>query len=230
MTNDNNAKHANALSKLTPSERRALEAYYDRASPGPRLTAQKKDGTVQISNDHPDEAIGSLMLAQELGTADLDFAGGVIGEIAELSWFGRRMSVRELNYLRSTIVGVRPQNPVQTLLAIELTINHKLFLENAKRASNATTLAERESAMQAHQKLIRNSAALAEVLDRLQSGRGQPVVHNVSISKGSQAILGNVTQVRNEQGPMAPPVAPDAEPPAAPDRPQLKRVPRRARS
>ena len=50
--------------------------------------------------------------------------------------------------------------------------------------------------MQAHHKLSRNSAALAEVLDRLQSGRGQPVVHNVSISKGSHAILGNVTQVR----------------------------------
>ena len=151
------------------------------------LVSRRKRATerLKISNDHPDEAIGLVMLAQELGTADLDFAGGVIGEIADLSWSGRRMSVSELNYLRSTIVGVRPQNPVQTLLAIELAVNHKLLLENARRASNASSLTERESFMQAHHKLSRNSAALAEVLDRLQSGRGQPVVHNVSISKGS---------------------------------------------
>ena len=87
MTSDNaNEKYEQALSKLAPSERRAIEVYNDRKSPGPRLTAEKSDGKVKISNDHPDEAIGLVMLAQELGTADLDFAGGVIGEIADLSW------------------------------------------------------------------------------------------------------------------------------------------------
>src|SRR5262245_6078300 len=198
MTNDNDIeKCKQALAKLAPSERRAIETYCDRRSPAPRLTAQKKDGKVSISNDHPDEAIGMFMLAQEFGTADLDFATGVIEEMVSLSWSGRQLSERELNYLRSMVVGMHPQNAVQTVLAIELAVNHKLYMENARRTANASSLAERESGMQAHHKLNRNSAALAEVLDRLQSGRGQPVVNNVSIGKGSQTIVGNVTQVRN---------------------------------
>jgi hypothetical protein len=227
MTSNNDIeKCKQALSKLAPSERRAIEMYCVRKSPAPRLTAENSDGKLNISNDHPDEAIGMIMLAQQLGTADLDFVGGVI---EELLLSGRGMSANELNFLWSTIVGMRPQNPVQTLLAIELAVNHKLLLENARRASNAESLEERESAMQTHHKLSRNSVALAQGLDGLQSGGGQPVVQNVSIREGSQAILGNVTQVRNEQAPVAPPVAPDAEQPAAPDRPRRKRVPKRAR-
>src|SRR5262249_12263587 len=152
------------------------------------------------------------------------FAGGVIGEIADLSWSGRQLSERELNYLRSMIVGMRPQNQVQTLRAIELAVNHRLFLENARGAANASSLAERESAMQAHNKLSRNSAALAEVLHRLQSGPRQPVVHNVSVSEGSQAIVGNVTQVRNEPPPAVAPTVPNPERPASQDRPRRERV------
>jgi hypothetical protein len=230
MTSDNDLeKCKQALAKLAPSERRAVETYCVRKSPAPRLTVENSDGKLKISNDHPDADIGMIMLAQQLGTADLDFAAGVIEEIANLPWSGRGMSVSELNYLRSTIAEMRPQTPAQTLLTVELFVNHKLLLENARRASCASSLEERESAMQAHHKLSRNSAGLAEALDRLQSGGGQPVVNNVSIREGSQAILGNLTQVRNEQVPVAPPVAPDAEPTAAPDRPRRK-VLRRARS
>src|SRR5690242_15443453 len=98
-------KYQQALSKLAPSERQAVESFNDRSSLAPRLTAQIKDGKVSISNDDPDTAIGMLKLAQALGTGDLDFALGVIHEIADLSWSGRRLSVSELNYLRSMIVG-----------------------------------------------------------------------------------------------------------------------------
>jgi hypothetical protein len=78
--------------------------------------------------------------------------------------------------------------------------------------------------MQAHHKLSRNSATLAEVLHRLQSGQGQPVVHNVSVSDGSQAIVGNVTQVRNELPPAASSAVSDPELPNSQDRSRRKRV------
>src|SRR5215475_8275740 len=159
-------RYEQALSKLAPSERQAVENFNGR-SPAPRLTAQERDGKISISNDHPDTAIGMLMLAQALGTADVDFARGVIGEIADLSWSGRQMSESELNYLRSIVVGMRPQNPVQTMLAVELAANHKLLLENARRAANANILEEHDSAIQAHHKLSRNFAALAEAIQRL---------------------------------------------------------------
>jgi len=145
------------------------------------------------------------MLAQKLGNANIDFAN--VDEIIELSSFGREVSEDELNYVLSAIVGMRPQNPMQTLLAIQMLTNHKLLLENARQAASSTTLLERESALQAHHKLNRNSATLAEVFQRLQSG-GQQAVQNVSISDGSQAIVGNVTQVRNELPPVAPPPSP----------------------
>jgi hypothetical protein len=108
------------------------------------------------------------MLAQKLGNANIDFAN--VDEIIELSSFGREVSEDELNYVLSAIVGMRPQNPMQTLLAIQMVTNHKLLLENARQAASSTTLLERESALQAHHKLNRNSATLAEVFQRLQSG------------------------------------------------------------
>jgi len=165
--------------------------------------------------------MGTLMLAQKLGNANIDFAN--VDEIIELSSFGREVSEDELNYVLSAIVGMRPQNPMQTLLAIQMVTNHKLLLENARQAASSTTLLERESALQAHHKLNRNSATLAEVFQRLQSG-GQQAVQNVSISDGSQAIVGNVTQVRNELPPVAPPAVPDPELPDSQDRPRRKRV------
>jgi len=66
--------HQEALSKLPPAERQAVQSFFDRKSP--RLKAQEKDGKISISNDHPNSALGMLMLAQALGTADVDFAGG----------------------------------------------------------------------------------------------------------------------------------------------------------
>jgi hypothetical protein len=229
MSNDKELeKCRQALDALPSSEREAVMSFARDHSRTPRLTAQKQDGKVAISNSHPDKMMGMLILAQALGTANLDFANGVIDEIIDVASFGRQMSENELNYVLSMIVGMRPQNHVQTLLAIEMVVNHRLLLENARLAANSTSLPERESAMQAHHKLSRNSGALAEVLDRLQSGRGQPVVHNVSVSDGSQAIVGNVTQVRSEQPPAAAPPVPD---PDSQNRPR-KRVPikERARS
>jgi len=148
----------------------------------------------------------------------------VIGEIADLLWSERQTSESELNYLWSIVVGMRPQNPVQTMLAVELAANHKLLLENARRAANAGVLEERESAIQAHSKLSRNSAALAEAIHRLHCAQGQQVVHNVSITEGSHAIVGNVTQMRNEPPPTAARTVSDPELPSSESRPR-ERVP-----
>src|SRR5215475_6588399 len=95
-------RYEQALSKLAPSERQAVENFNGR-SPAPRLTAQERDGKISISNDHPDTAIGMLMLAQALGTADVDFARGVIGEIADLSWSGRLSRRRDASPVRRAV-------------------------------------------------------------------------------------------------------------------------------
>jgi hypothetical protein len=132
MTNDEELeKCKQALDKLPPSEREAVLSFARHRSRTPRLTTQKKDGKVAISNNHPDQMMGMLMQAQALGTGDLDFAKGVIEEIIDVSSFGREMNDTNLNFALSIIEGVRPQNPVQTLLATEMVANHRLLLQNA---------------------------------------------------------------------------------------------------
>jgi len=178
------------MDHLPSSEKDALLRFARDHSRTPRLKAQMQDGKIAISNSHPDQMIGILMLAEALGTGNLDFANGIIDELVDVSSFGGQL------------------------------------LENARLAANSNSLLERESVMQAHHKLSRNSATLAEVLHRLQSGQGQAVVQNVS----NQSIVAHVTQVRSEQPAAAAPPVPDPELPTSENRARKRPMKERARS
>jgi len=64
----------------TPAEREALEAYIARKQqkpPSPPPDFQCRRGEpIELSVDHPDPEIGSRLLANALGTADLTFFNG----------------------------------------------------------------------------------------------------------------------------------------------------------
>ncbi len=69
----------------TPQERVAVEAMAARIKNlpvAPRVKVSKKGGVAQFSPDHPDIAVGHLLLMKAIGTVDLDFLNGLLKQLA----------------------------------------------------------------------------------------------------------------------------------------------------
>jgi|GEM_PF-5022546 hypothetical protein len=72
----------------TEQEQSALRRQVERlkaATPAPRLKVSSDSKAEVISLDHPDIMVGSRLLAEALGTADHDFAQGIVHQLAKAS-------------------------------------------------------------------------------------------------------------------------------------------------
>ena len=78
----------------TAAERGILERHLDRLNekpPAPRMKVSLKGEAVEILPDHPDFADGHILLMEALGTTDLDFLGGLLGQLANAGAQGRNV-------------------------------------------------------------------------------------------------------------------------------------------
>jgi hypothetical protein len=62
----------------SPQERSALETYLQSAADAAPRTTVRDDAATTIAPDHPDPAVGQVLLMAALGTTDRDFFGGVV--------------------------------------------------------------------------------------------------------------------------------------------------------
>ena len=88
----------------TSQERSAIENYLARkaASPAPRLKVSDKN-VWKVPPDHPNEAIGSLLLMEAFGTADENFLNGLLAQIANLTTTGHEIDEHGLNFIVSPV-------------------------------------------------------------------------------------------------------------------------------
>jgi hypothetical protein len=197
----------------SPQERSALETYLQSsADAAPRMTV---DAATTIAPDHPDPAVGQVLLMAALGTTDRDFFGGVVRQLGDASSQGGKVDERALNFMLSVVKGIKPRDQVEAMLATQMAAVHIAALTSAQRLALAETLPGQDSAERAFNKLSRTYATQMEALKRYRSGGEQNVtVQHVSVNDGGQAIVGNVTQA-------APARAPRATAPRAPERPAI---------
>jgi hypothetical protein len=160
---------------------------------------------------------------EALGTADEDFANGLLGQLADIYTQDGQFDESNLNFLLSAVEGVRARDQIEAMLAAQMVAVHVASMKLARRLERAETIPEQDSAERAFNKLTRTYATQMEALKRYRSGGEQKVtVHHVSVSEGGQAIVGNVTQAARQNewqesaaAPAAPPGArrrPTAEP------------------
>jgi hypothetical protein len=198
-------------------ERSALETYLQSAADAaPRMTV-RDDAATTLAPDHPDPAVGQVVLMAALGTTDRDFFGGVVRQLGDTSSPGGKVDERALNFMLSVVKGIKPRDQVEAMLATQMAAVHVATLASARRLALAETLPGQDSAERAFNKLSRTYAAQMEALRRYRSGGEQNVtVQHVSVNDGGQAIVGNVTQA-------APATAPRATAPHAilPERPAI---------
>ncbi len=124
--------------ELTPQEREGMEVYRARRKerkPAPRMKVTEKKGVSQILPDHPDPAVGLILLMEALGTVDLDFLNGLLGQLANAGTQGRVVDERGLNFMLAVVKGVEPNDQVEAMLAAQMAAVHMATMTFARRRS-----------------------------------------------------------------------------------------------
>jgi hypothetical protein len=174
-----------------PAER-PVPATLLQSTAAPRVKVLEGRG---IALDHPDLEAGEALLMAALGTADRDFAGGILLQLGDAASYGGKVDEAALNFMLSVVKGVKPRDEVETMLAAQMASVHVATMTSARQLARATMLVQQDCAERAINKLARTFAAQTEALKRYRSG-GEPnvTVRQLSVSDGGQAIVGNVTQ------------------------------------
>ena len=159
-------------------------------------------GRITFKPDHPDQAYGYFLLMEALGTADLDFANGILGQLVNAGSQGQAAE-SGVNFMLSVIKGIAPKDHIETMLACQMTDVHMATLTIvAADLLTLTNIPQQDSAERAFNKLTRTFVMQMEALKRYRTGGEQKVtVQHVSVSEGGQAIVGNVTQATRENAP-----------------------------
>src|SRR5260370_11538364 len=204
--------------ELTSQELTALKKFSARkaAKPAPRLKVLNEKEPISISPDHPDKVVGQVLLMEALGTADLDFYHGLLGQLANAGSQGRQIDECGLNFMLSVVKGIQPRDQLEVMLAAQMAAVHMAIMTFARRLAFVEDILQQDSAERAFNKLTRTFATQMEALKRYRTGCEQKVtVQHVSVSEGGQAIVGNVTQAPREaardKAGSSPPALPNAQ-------------------
>jgi hypothetical protein len=202
--------------EATETEKSALGEFLApraKAPPAPRLKVSKNGSAAEVGPDHPDNTTGYTLLAQALGSTDVEFVNGLIRQLVNAGSQGREPNEAETNFLLSVIKGVKPRDEVEAMMAAQMAAIHTALMTLARRRANAQSLPQQDSAARALNNFARTYAMQLEALKRYRTGGEQRVtVQHVTVSEGGQAIVANVTQSAREPAP-------------APAKPQLDAAP-----
>ncbi len=181
----------------TPRELATLRAYIARkeeAPSAPRMKLTKKNGKMSVTADHPEPAIGDLLLMEAIGTKDTDFLDGILGQLINVGTQGQEPDDKGLNFMLSVIKGIEPKNQIEAMLAAQMAAVHMSTMTFARRLAHVDNIPQQDSAERAFNKLARTFATQVEALKRYRTGGQQMVrVEHVTVNEGGQAIVGNVT-------------------------------------
>ena len=180
----------------TPEERVAVEAMAARKKElpvAPSMKVSEKGGVPQLSPDHPDSALGQILLMKAVGTTSTDFLYGLLRQLVYAGSQGSEVDEDGLNFMLSVVKGIEPEDEVESMLAAQMATVHMATMKFARRLNHVETLPQQDSAERAFNKLARTFAAQVEALRRYRTGGEQKVtVEHVHVHQGGQAIVGNV--------------------------------------
>jgi hypothetical protein len=213
MTGKTKRKHDSSEDEHAARERALFKAYsrHQSANPAPRMKVSKTGGKISVSPDHPNEAIGHLLLMEAIGTMDVGFVLGLVSQIAKAGSQGREVDEEKLNFILSIIKGVKPKDQLEAMLAAQMAAVHMATMTFACRLANVQDIPGQDSAERAFNKLARTFATQMEALKRYRTGGEQKLtVQHVTITEGGQAIVGNVTHASPDTTPSKAAVSPPA--------------------
>ena len=186
----------------TPQEKAAFEWSGRRTAstvPLPRMSVSANGKNLDLHFDHPDRQTSCVLLAQAMGSIELNFLDGVVGLAAIASATNDGYCEGRLNFMLGAINEIKPRDAVETMLAGQMASVHVASADASRRLANAKNPQHRESVERELNRLMRTFVLQMEALDRRRS-RGEPKTHvqNVSVNDGGQAVVAQVTRASPE--------------------------------
>ncbi|AXT27163.1 hypothetical protein D1823_11580 [Ruegeria sp. AD91A] len=185
-------------SELTEAETNAIVDLKERKkssvrAPDIKLDFDEDTRRLTVGHKEKDPKAACALAMHELGTVDYRFFEGVMDQVAVLGQQGSSVSETASNFVMSVVAGVRPQDEIEAMLAIQMGAIHQATMMMARRLTHVETLPQQDSAERALNKLARTFTSQVETLKRYRSKADQTVrVERVEVNEGGQAIVGNV--------------------------------------
>jgi hypothetical protein len=180
----------------TKHELASLSAVIERIESTPphaRMKVEARPDATHLSWEHPSQPIAAALWANALGTGDLEFAGVVFEQLAQLARSGSHVGEKELNHMLSLVRGLAPRDSTEALLVTQMAAIHCATMASARRLAQAETREGLDSHASALNKFARTFASQMEALKRYRTGGEQTIkVQHVTVNDGGQAIVGDV--------------------------------------
>ena len=182
------------------------------------------------------QTVDDKELLETFGTTDKYFARGLIGQILTMGSIRGDTSGTGgdgYDFAVSVLRGAKPKDQIAAMLATQMAATHMAVIKYINRLAREEFLELHDSEERTLNKLLRAFIMQVEAFNRYQNGGEQKVtVQQVSVSEGSQAIVGNVTQNALAKPAGETPALTDARQPAMPpinDKLEREPVPLRRR-
>jgi hypothetical protein len=154
-----------ALPATTARDRAAIKKYLarDAAKSPVRFKVSKSGDGTTIGTDHPNKSIGNVLLMDAFGSADGDFATGLVRQLAKASRHGEEIDESELNFMLAVIKGVAPKDQLEAMLATQMVAVHMASMTFAHRLNHVENIPQQDSTERAFNKLTRTFAMQMDV-------------------------------------------------------------------
>jgi hypothetical protein len=177
----------------------ALSNHRARTTAAPKTLAFKVTTDGKLHTDHPNAPDGMGLLMNALGTADQNFATGLVHQLVKAGSQGNEPGEHKVNFMLSVINGIEPRDHLEAMLAAQMAAIHMATMTLTQQLACVANIPQQDSAERALNKLARTYASQMEALKRYRTGGEQKVtVQHVTVSEGGQAIVGNVTQAKRD--------------------------------
>ena len=156
---------------------------------------------MSVDQDHPNPATGWLTLLNALGTANDEFADGLISQLVNAGTTGQDFDGKAPNFMLSVIWGIQPRDEAECMLAAQMAVVHGgprrrggQWPSWLRRLAHVDNIPQQDSAERAFNKLARTFAVQMEALKRYRTGGEQRVtVQHVTVNEGGRAIVGAIS-------------------------------------
>lgn len=165
--------------------------------PLPKMKVDQKDDAVSIGHDHQDLGTGSALQMSAIAAGYPEYFRGTLTAIAGIATTRHQVNAEKIDYLMAMVAGIRPQDQLESMLAVQMAAIHDATLEMAARIKRVDTIQQHDSAERSLNKLARTFAAQIEALKRYRSkGEQRVYVERVTVNEGGQAMVGVVERGR----------------------------------
>lgn len=197
--------------EYTDEEKAMIAKYFERVKREPlKVTRFDKESNALVSErQEGDQELVATQLLEAYGTPDTDLQNYLLDQVIRTfrgcessEGFDSSRMADFANRAIALLNGIRPQDEIEGMLAVQMIAVHNLAMATLERAIlTGQTFLGTEANVNHATKMLRTFAAQMEALKRYRTGGQQKViVEHVYVNEGGQAIVGVVNRGEGNSG------------------------------